>query len=243
MSILIFGLTSYYSKPYINNATIERNNPSNNHTSQNNIQSERNKNDYGYLSTILFVTIFGSVIAITSFTPNQEFHIFTNWTDIGIIEIIQLASSILLCFFIPGFAIVLILTKKSKINPILTVLTAYILSLLISGLVSYISALTFDIAISEGKNLFIAGYLLILAAFLIFYPTYRFNKIKRLNIGGYIHFHFSRNRILKYCIEFRHEILVFGSLFSLIVISTYYLYGGITIGDQWYHQGRSLLFM
>ena len=183
------------------------------------------------------------MIVISSFTPNQEFHLFTNWINIGVLEITQLASSILLCFFIPGFAVILILTKKSKINPILAVLIAYILSMLITGLVGYISVLTFDVAISESKNLFIAVYLIVLAAFLIFYPHYKFNKQIRLNVGRYIHFRLIRNAILKYSIKFRYELLVFGSLFSLIVISSYYLYGGITIGDQWYHQGRSLLFM
>ena len=39
------------------------------------------------------------------------------------------------------------------------------------------------------------------------------------------------------------EILVFGSILALLITSTYYLYGGITIGDQWFHQGRALLFM
>jgi hypothetical protein len=28
-----------------------------------------------------------------------------------------------------------------------------------------------------------------------------------------------------------------------VIVSTYVLYGGITIGDQWFHQGRALLFM
>jgi hypothetical protein len=36
---------------------------------------------------------------------------------------------------------------------------------------------------------------------------------------------------------------VFASLFTIIIISTYVVFGGITIGDQWFHQGRALLFM
>ena len=39
------------------------------------------------------------------------------------------------------------------------------------------------------------------------------------------------------------EFLVFGSLFALLILSTNYLYGGITIGDQWYHQNRIIYFM
>jgi hypothetical protein len=38
-------------------------------------------------------------------------------------------------------------------------------------------------------------------------------------------------------------ILVFASLFALVILSTYYLYGGIIIGDQWYHHGRALKFL
>ena len=29
----------------------------------------------------------------------------------------------------------------------------------------------------------------------------------------------------------------------LLIIVTYYIFGTITIGDQWFHQGRALLFM
>ena len=47
----------------------------------------------------------------------------------------------------------------------------------------------------------------------------------------------------KYLRSKASELTVFGSLFMLIIVSTYLLYGGTTIGDQWYHQGRALLFM
>ena len=39
------------------------------------------------------------------------------------------------------------------------------------------------------------------------------------------------------------ELLIFGSLLMILIVSTYYLFGGITIGDQWFHQGRTLLFL
>ena len=43
--------------------------------------------------------------------------------------------------------------------------------------------------------------------------------------------------------QYRVDILVFASLFAFIILSTYYLYNGTIIGDQWFHHGRSLLFM
>ncbi|HZD83688.1 MAG TPA: hypothetical protein VE076_12510, partial [Nitrososphaeraceae archaeon] len=38
-------------------------------------------------------------------------------------------------------------------------------------------------------------------------------------------------------------VLVFVCLFALIILSTYYLYGGVIIGDQWFHHGRALTFI
>ena len=46
-----------------------------------------------------------------------------------------------------------------------------------------------------------------------------------LNVGN------NFSQILKVHIS---EILVFGSIFALVIIHTYGVYGGITIGDQWY---------
>ena len=52
-----------------------------------------------------------------------------------------------------------------------------------------------------------------------------------------------RKLIWNFLREKNPELIVFGSLFALIVLSTYFLYSGAIIGDQWYHHGRMLAFM
>jgi hypothetical protein len=128
----------------------------------------------------------------------------------------------------------------------LSVLLAYLFSMLITGLIAYISAFTFDIPTSDTKGLSLSVYASILVFFLVFYSYSRLNHFTKIHNENFVYyqplvnafrtfFQFLKKRI--------YEVVVFGSLFSLIIISTYYLYGGTTIGDQWFHQGRALLFI
>jgi hypothetical protein len=246
ISLLIFGLTKYYSTSYLDINKTRADNPTLRDDRHDDIHVRDYEIENGSLSTILFVIIFVIMIVISSFSFIQDFHIFTNWEAIGAIGIVQLGAAIMLCFFIPGYGIVLILTKKYKIDPILMVLLAYLLSMLITGLTAYISALYFDSSISESKYLFIAVYLSILVSFLICYPAYRTSFPVNLLSKCNFYYLFMSNLISTFCKYLKtrtSELLVFGSLFSLLIISTYLLYGGLTIGDQWYHQGRALLFM
>ena len=210
------------------------------------IKSGEEKKKSVRISTSLFIIIFTTLILICIFTPKQNFHIFVNWSEIGVPGIIQLSAAIMLCFFVPGYGIVLIMTKKYKMNPILATLLAYLLSMLITGLPAYIAALFFDSAISESKNLFILVYVCILVTFLIFNSAYKIRVLTNVQIKYRSYPRFTSTMLTKfwkYLNSRGSELLVFGSLFTLLIVSTYYLYGGITIGDQWHHQGRTLLFM
>ena len=245
LSTLVFGLTRYYSTSYTDNSdtldvvsTLEFN--------QNISHSVFYEKDNRIQSTVVFVTIFVLLIIISSFSHEQDFQVFTNWKDISVWNIIQLGAAIALCFFIPGFAIVLILTKKYKVNRLLSYLLGYLFSILITGLTAYLSALIFDISTSDSKGLIISVYVSIIVMFLVFYPEYRTNHSIDLRTKNHFYYHFIVNIIKRSYSYFNkrvNECIVFGSLFCLIIILTYYLFGGITIGDQWYHQGRSLLFM
>lgn len=245
MSVLVFGLTRYYSTPHTdNNHSPDIDSTLNSH--QNNYRSSYYRRENRVLLTVSFVTIFVFLIIVSSFGYKQDFPIFTNWKDINVLDILQLGVSIALCFFIPGFAIVLVITKKYNINPLLSVLLGYLFSILITGLTAYISALTFNIATSDSKGLFMSVYISIIVFFLVFYPDHRINRFSDSSTKNYFDYQFIVTCILKFFHHIKtrvNECIVFGSLISLIIISTYYLYGGITIGDQWYHQGRSLLFM
>jgi len=245
ISTLIFGLTKYYTLSTIVTG-IQDPNSARRDNPVDDIKSGEEKKKSVRISTSLFIIIFTALILICIFTPKQNFHIFVNWSEIGIPGIIQLSAAIMLCFFVPGYGIVLIITRKCKMNPILAVLLAYLLSMLITGLPAYIAALFFDSAISESKNLFILVYVCILVTFLIFNSAYKIRALTNVQIKYRSYPHFASTMLTKfwkYLTSRGSELLVFGSLFTLLIVSTYYLYGGITIGDQWHHQGRALLFM
>jgi len=245
VSILIFGLTKYYSTSDLN-ANQTRKDVTSIDNEQNDILTTERKRENTDLTSVTFVTIFSILIFILSSSNQEDFHIFINWGDIQGNDIIHLGSAIMLCFFIPGLGIVLIIFKNYRIDPILSVLLAYLFSILITGLTAYVSALSFDSVISESKNLFILVYVLILVGFLICYPTYKIRFPVKMNIVYYFYYHFISKITTKLCKFLKtkvSELLIFGGLFMLLIVYTYYLYGGITIGDQWYHQGRALVFL
>jgi len=246
MSLVSFGLTRYYTISYKDNvfASTADEIYDSRKSSINSILNRDQNNIKRQLSNIIFVFLYLIFILICIFfsKPNLDI-IYTSWNFISISDIIVLGTGILLSFFVPGYALVLILTKKHRINPVLKVLLAYLSSMLITGLTVYISAIYLQPDTSENKILLISIYLVILAVFVARYrvykiifsaDTYGFNNLDGLaylvNVWKILNVHIS-------------ELLVFGGLFGLLIIYTYYVYGGITIGDQWYHQNRALLFM
>jgi len=237
MFILILGLTRYYSTSYDDNY----------HTRSE--DTSLKSKFYGepcnvnkFLFIILFAALYAIILAICVSISKSDSSIFVSWNDVSGSNIIQLAAAITLSFFAPGFAIVLIITKKTTINPLVKVLLGYLFSILITGLTAYVSAALFNIVLFESKSLFVAIYLVILVAFAICYPINKIN-LKSTFKNGYLlkPLIYMKFRVLiKSKIS---ELLVFGGLFMLLIIYTYYIFGAVTIGDQWFHQGRALLFM
>lgn len=239
MFMLILGLTRYYSTSYDDNY----------HTRSEDFDTSLKIKSYSdqcnvnkFLFFILFATLYAIILAICVSVSKSDSSIFVSWNDISGSNIIQLAAAITLSFFAPGFAIVLIITKKTTINPLLKVLLGYLFSILITGLTAYVSAALFDIVLSESRSLFVVIYLVILVAFAICYPINEIN-LKSTFKNGY---HLKPLINMKFWVLVKSkisELLVFGSLFMLLIIYTYYIFGAVTIGDQWFHQGRALLFM
>jgi len=240
MSILSFGLTRYYSMSYKESQFEKDDLEGSSHST-----STSDENDKEHISNITFAFVYLILLLICAFfsKPNLDL-VYTNWKLIDITNIIELGAGILLSLFMPGYAVVLTI-KKNRMNPLLKVLLGYLFSVLITALTIYISAIYFDTNIFESKFLLIAVYLAILIIFSIRYSIYRIflstdTNIWKIanhiisNIGNKFH------KILKVNLS---ELIVFGSLFGLLILSTYYLYGGITIGDQWYHQNRAIYFM
>ena len=119
--ILIFGLIRYYSTSYFDSST-----PNKDSTLKDNQKSYIDEYDHkktiSAVRSITFATVFTLLVVTFAFSQSDDVHLFAEWKDIDLIGIIQLGIANSLCFFIPGFAIVLILTRKYEMNPILKIL-------------------------------------------------------------------------------------------------------------------------
>ena len=264
ISLLIFGLSRYYSTSishdeHNDNPNSKDSNQKDNKTS-NDFASRKllSKGEHSIapmpLSNIFCFAAFYAIVLSISIFSKPDANIFANWANIEPVRIMQLGAAIMLAFFIPGYAILLVLTKSFRINQILKVILAYLTSILITGLTTYLSSITFDISVFEIKSILVALYLAILVIFVIFGLLENKGRIKTKSSSiakNRNHIIFAvfvlgarrLNSFSKSIIKRGYELVVFASLFSLLVISTYYLYGGITLGDQWFHQGRAMLFL
>ncbi|HKQ21589.1 MAG TPA: hypothetical protein VJS91_06090, partial [Nitrososphaeraceae archaeon] len=240
ISLLSLGLIRYYTttegKEY---NTQSGNNDSIDETG--NIDDGYETKISEYKSIIIFVALFlASLIICTFFSDPEVGSIFTSWNTIDAIGIIGLGAGIAISFFMPGYAVILLLTRRFKINPVLKILLAYLFSMLITGLTVYLTEIFLENDISENKNLLLGVNVVLLIAVVTYYRAHKIilaPSSYRLQTISII-----RNKV-RFLKRYSSEILVFGSLLSLLIISTNYLYGGITIGDQWYHQNRIILFM
>ncbi len=240
ISLLSLGLIRYYTnsegKKY---NTQSGNNGSSNELGNTNDDFENNISEFK--SIIIFVLLFfTSLIVCTFFSDPEVGMIFKSWNTIDIKGIIGVGAGIAISFFMPGYAVILLFTRRFKTNPVLKILLAYLFSMLITGLTVYLTEIFFENDIFENKSMLLGVNAVLLIAVVMYYRTQifilpsGFNKHQTISI--------IRNK-LRFLNQYSSEILVFGSLLSLLIISTNYLYGGITIGDQWYHQNRIILFM
>lgn len=245
ISTLIYALTMYYSQSSNNKNYDDLDLKSSDKTE--NKESEIKLSSKGLTkSFILFVCVYTTAMIICTFS-NPESTIYKNWNEIDAIGIIQLGSSIMFAFFLPGYAILLSRTMVHRLSPLLKIVIAYFFSILITGLSTYILAVFFSAQETQIKN----SLLIINVIIIVILLASRLSEIRnKANIGYSAHNIFTRKNILSQVQGIisplkakNYEILAFGSLFALLMISTYYLYGGITIGDQWFHQGRSMLIL
>ena len=226
ISVLVFGLALYYS-----NSSIRTDQQSLNiKTGDTDKEIKKHKSP----STISFITTYLLLLLIVGFISKSNTDLFVPWDHINAINILQLISAVALCFFMPGYAVVEILDRKRELEPMLKFLLSYIFSILITGLTGYIMAAS-GFAVSQINIPLVIVYGSILVPFIY---VNRIGKDLRLSVQ----FNFNKNigTILKLNSS---EILIFASLFALVILSTYYLYGGVIIGDQWFHHGRSLMFI
>jgi len=245
MGIISLGLIRYYSITHNKNDNSEQENDEPELSPINGFIN-RSENNNKIYSNVIFTLIYLILLLVCFFGSKSNLDtIYSNWNSFEIIDIITLGAGILVSFFMPGYAIVHLLVKKQIIRPLLRVLLAYLCSILVTGLTTYISAIFLESDIFQNKIILIAVNLFILMVFVTYYRIYR--SIPTINTNSWNRLYNSvfdtGKKFLKLITQYSCELHVFGSLFALLIISTYYLYGGITIGDQWYHQGRAILFM
>ncbi len=240
-SLLSLGLIMYYSNTNsISTNTQHRNNYSNSESID--FRKDSDPVKAWRLSNIVFVSVFIISLLICIFLSKPDVdNIYTSWYNVGIAGIITLAAGIILSFFLPGYALMLLLTKKYTVSPLLKILLAYLFSMLITGLTTYLSEIFFNNGTYENRTFLLGVYSILLVSFIFRYGIQRalfgFNKqIQKLNLQA-------AGDLLKKSKSHVPEVLVFGSLLMILIVATNYLYGGVTIGDQWYHQNRILLFL
>jgi hypothetical protein len=233
MSILIFGLTIYYLKANQRSENIEK-------------QSLQKKEEAYWhssripFSNISFVCLY-IILIIFAFLSQENQQIFIPWDQITGDQTIRLISAILISLFAPGYAIINILDRKHKLRILPKLLIVYILSVLVTGLIGYITGFS-GLTVSNIQILIVSVHVLILSLFVLakVLDKEMIRKVTTVFSNNAFNAKDIRREIDN---DNKYKILVFASLFALVLVSTYYIYGDKIIGDQWFHHGRSSLFL
>ena len=129
--------------------------------------------------------------------------------------------------------------KKQDLRILPKILLAYILSIGIVGFIGYIAAML-AVAVSDIKLILIFVHVLIIVLFL---QQLDIISSARILFNGWRTIRFSLAKDRFRFTQRLPEIIVFGSLLGLIILSTFVLYNGVIVGDQWFHHGRALQFI
>lgn len=227
ISLVVFGICTYYQHQGI--------------TSTRSIQRPGNTENSFYRiklqSNFFIIVIYILSLIVCAFSTNESSEVFIPREEVNVIEIINMAAAILLSFFMPGYALIVIVDKRNQLQPLPKLLVAFLFSILITGLTTYIlGSAGFASTYIKGSLISIGGLILILFAYksLKFYNSNRPKKLVRSefleNLSILVKNHFS-------------EIITFSCFFALVFLFTYYLYNGIIISDHWFHFSRALYFV
>jgi hypothetical protein len=234
MSFLIFGLSKYYfSDIYPNNLESDKTRETKSSFRYN------HKNGTGHS-----IFLFGGNIlclCILFFFPEPNTTLFTPWQNFTIVDLIQLAAGVAVSFFMPGYFLLRLLDKHNQLEVTPGVLVAYFFSLTITGLTGFVTgSLALPISTTKLYLLFINSLILMIwFTFWIKGPLDNINNSTRIS---YVlkHDAIKAKKIIK---QNYPTVIIFCSLFSLIILYSYFLYRGTIIGDQWDHHGRALALM
>jgi hypothetical protein len=140
ISILIFGLAKYYQS-WIDDK--------NGRTSE--VSATSKKSYGGGVAGIRFTVVYIILLlTLLSSTPEQTGEIFTAWQKISANQILNLVAAIAFSFFLPGYALVMVLNKSYKLSLLPNLLLSYLISMLITGLVGYFSgSLGYSVSVTK----------------------------------------------------------------------------------------------
>jgi hypothetical protein len=253
ISFLIFGLFNYYS--VLRNFSKQKAGPAFDGSLDKYLGTNSEKKDDGdrvsSLSNLCFILLYFVSLVIVAFGSHANRELFLPWDQVNPLQIIQLTAAILISFFVPGYAIVSILASKNRLELLPKVLLAYTLSIFITGISVYITA-SFGADFTTTSNVLLVIYALIFISFVTFVFLRHAGKPRKKGVIylGNLWLPFSPvsiaksfYKLMKSIGQTSSELIVFGSLFALVVLSTSFLYGGVIIGDQWPHHGRALSFI
>ena len=190
---------------------------------------------------VLFICIYGillSMLVLTSVTNQEVLGLYVPWGQVAPVDIIKIANAIAFSFFLPGYGILLLLDRDGKMMLVVKLLLAYLISMLLVALPTYAGA-SFGYKMTEIELFVIMLYAVIFILLLL-----QRQPLKNAgSASSNLRFVLSHESIsLAYVIKERYpELLVFASLFALVVFYTYYLNDGGIVVDQWFHHGRALL--
>src|SRR6266540_3615728 len=240
VSILTFGLVRYYCSPSAaikirkGDAELDR------------VGKIDSSNIIPVVLMYFFVFLYVCSLIIVAIAPHTR-ELFIPWHQVSPLQVLQFTAALMVTTFAPGYVVISLLTPKMQTAGkfVFSVTT----SIFITGLVTYTGS-SIGLDFLTVTNLLILIYFLFWVVSVVFFLKITNNKLRSdlKYCGLLIPFSWLILRGLydKWMTLIKQkssEIVVFASLFGLIVISTYYLYGGVIIGDQWFHHAQALSFI
>ena len=179
---------------------------------------------------IIVASINAVALLILALFWSQNENVYTEWNQLGILDVAKAFAAIAVCFFLPGYSLLSVVYRKKRIRPLLKILLSYLISVLFTGCTGFV--------VGFGHIPFFYSSLIMISISGLFLFLYVYCLIvsvrqKRFSFGSPWQGFKSRS----------HTLVTFICILALIVIWTYFLYDFKIIGDQWFHHGRSLLFM
>lgn len=179
---------------------------------------------------IIVSSIYGISLLILTFFSSPTEIVYKEWNDLGIVDIAKACTAVAVCFFLPGYSLISVVFRKDGIKPLLKILLSYLTSILFTGIVGFtVGFAHVPFYYSSWIVISFGGIFLFLYVYYMIFTGMPKTNYVRVNLE------LLRARY--------HFLIVFVCILALIIIWTYFLYDFKIIGDQWFHHGRSLLFM